>query len=241
MENKVNATYNDNLILLMETIDNEINKRSILHHQFYTLWNEGKLSLNHLRGYSKEYFQLVKIVPELVLSIYKNFEKHTSNNYYLKSIKKTYLEELDHIEAWLKFSLSLGLEKNELLNYNGTNEVNLAIENLKSLCSSTLIEGVSTMYSFEKELPQISKRKIEGLKQYYGIDKQEDIKYFKIHEIADIEHAKLWKSLIMDSKINDFKENYSNEPAIKASINSLIVQNQILDSVYNTYVKNTIS
>jgi pyrroloquinoline-quinone synthase len=238
MEN--NAISNDNLIVLMERIDNEINKRSLLHHQFYTLWNEGKLSLDHLRGYSKEYFQLVKTVPELVDSIYKNFEKHTSNDYYLKSIKKTYLEELDHIEPWLKFSLALGLEKKELLNYKGTNEVNLAIENLKSLCNSSLTEGVSTMYSIEKELPKISKRKIEGLKQFYGINKQEDVKYFKIHEIADIEHANLWKSLIMDSEINDFNENYSNEPAVKASVNSLIVQNQILDSVYNTYVKNTI-
>lgn len=238
MEN--DATYNDNLILLIETIDNEINRRSLLHHQFYTLWNEGKLSLNHLRGYSKEYFQLVKTVPELVLNIYKNFEKHNSNDYYLKSIKKTYLEELDHIEPWLKFSLSLGLEKNELLDYNGTNEVNLAIENLKNLCGSSLIEGVSTMYSLEKELPQISNTKIEGLKQFYGINKQEDIKYFKIHEIADIEHANLWKSVIMDSAIHDLNENGSNEQAIKASINSLIAQNQILDSVYNTYIKNTI-
>lgn len=238
MENK--AISNDNLIILMETIDNEINKRSLLHHQFYTLWNEGKLSLDHLRGYSKEYFQLVKTVPELVDSIHKNLEKYTPNEYYLKSIKKTYFEELDHIEPWLKFSLSLGLEKKELLNYKGTKEVNLAIENLKSLCNSSLIEGVSTMYSFEKEIPKISKRKIEGLKEFYGINKQEDIKYFKIHEIADIEHANLWKSLIMNSKINDFKENYSNELAIKASVNSLIVQNQILDSVYNTYVKNTI-
>ena len=238
MEN--DATYNDNLILLIETIDNEINRRSLLHHQFYTLWNEGKLSLNHLRGYSKEYFQLVKTVPELVLNIYKNFEKHNSNDYYLKSIKKTYLEELDHIEPWLKFSLSLGLEKNELLDYDGTNEVNLAIENLKNLCGSSLIEGVSTMYSLEKELPQISNTKIEGLKQFYGINKQEDIKYFKIHEIADIEHANLWKSVIMDSAIHDLNENGSNEQAIKASINSLIAQNQILDSVYNTYIKNTI-
>ena len=236
-----NTTYTGTLRLLIDTIDNEINNRSLLHHKFYTLWNEGQLSLNHLRGYSKEYFQLVKTVPELVHSIYNNLEKYTSNDHYLKSIKKTHLEELDHIEPWLKFALSLGLDKKELLNYYGTNEVNLAIENLKSLCNSSLIEGVSTMYSFEKELPQISKRKIEGLERFYGISRQEDIKYFKIHEIVDIEHANLWKSIIIDPKISNFKENYSNEPAVEASIKSLIVQNQILDSVYNTYVKDPIS
>jgi pyrroloquinoline-quinone synthase len=236
-----NSNYCDNLKFLLETIDNEINNRSLLHHKFYTLWNEGKLNLNQLRGYSKEYFQLVKTVPELVNSIYNNLETYTSDEHYLKSINKTHLEELDHIEPWIKFALSLGINRQELLDYDGTNEVNLAIESLKNLCSSSLIEGVSTLYSFEKELPQISKRKIEGLKKFYGISRIEDIKYFKIHEIADIEHANLWKSILIDPKVNKFEGIYSNKSALNASIKSLSIQNQILDSVCNTYIEDNIS
>jgi pyrroloquinoline-quinone synthase len=158
MENS-NIHNNDNLRLLIKTIDNEISKKSLLNHQFYTLWREGKLSLNHLRGYSKEYFQLVKTVPEFVQNIYNNVTNHDSAPYYLKAIKKTQIEESDHVEPWTKFALSLGIDKRELLEYDGKDEVNMAIENLKKLSRSSLLEGASTMYSFEKELPQISKTK----------------------------------------------------------------------------------
>ena len=232
--------HNDNLRLLIKTIDNEISKKSLLNHQFYTLWREGKLSLNHLRGYSKEYFQLVKTVPEFVQNIYNNVTNHDSAPYYLKAIKKTQIEESDHVEPWTKFALSLGIEKRELLEYDGKDEVNMAIENLKKLSRSSLLEGASTMYSFEKELPQISKKKIEGLQKFYGISKEDAITYFKIHELADIEHAELWKTIILDSKINKIIDKNSTELILKASINSLIAQNQILDSVYETYVKDTI-
>ena len=238
MEN--NIYNNDNLRLLIKTIDNEISKQSLLNHQFYTLWREGKLTLNHLRGYSKEYFQLVKTVPEFVQNIYNNLKNYDSTPYYLKAIKKTQIEESDHVEPWTKFALSLGIEKRELLEYDGKDEVNMAIENLKKLSRSSLLEGASSMYSFEKELPQISKKKIEGLQTFYGISKEDAIKYFKIHEFADIEHAELWKTIILDSEINKIIDKNSTELILKASINSLIAQNQILDSVYETYVKDTI-
>lgn len=235
------SIYSDNLTLLIKAIDDEISKRSLLNHQFYTLWREGKLTLNHLRGYSKEYFQLVKTVPEFVYNIYNNLENHGSMYHYLKATKKTQIEESDHIEPWVKFALSLGIEKRELVEYAGNNEVNMAIENLKKLSRSSILEGASTMYSFEKEIPQISKTKIEGLQKFYGISKEDAIKYFKIHETADIEHAELWKTIILDREINKIIDKNSTELILRASVNSLVAQNQILDSVYDTYVKDTLS
>jgi pyrroloquinoline-quinone synthase len=237
---KNSSNLNNNLQLLIKTIDDEISKKSLLNHQFYTLWREGKLTLNHLRGYSKEYFQLVKAVPELVNNIYNTLETHDVGNNYYKAIKQTQSEESDHIEPWVKFALSLGLEKKELVEYNGNNEVNMAIEKLKKLSRSSLVEGASTMYSFEKELPQISKTKIEGLQKFYGISKDDAISYFKIHEIADIEHAELWKTILLDREINRTNDKTSPKLILQASVNSLAAQNQILDSVYTTYVKDTI-
>ena len=51
---------------LIAQIDIEIERYSLLKHDFYRLWQEGRLTLDHLAGYSKEYFQLVKAVPLLV-------------------------------------------------------------------------------------------------------------------------------------------------------------------------------
>jgi pyrroloquinoline-quinone synthase len=154
----------------------------------------------------------------------------------VKAVKNTQNEEYQHIEPWIKFAQSLGIEKQELLQYEGNNEVNLAIENLKESCLSSIVEGASTMYSFEKELPQISKAKIEGLKKFYNIFSDEDITYFKIHQTADIEHARLWKTLLLDyNLVRNTKD--LNEIILNASVRSLNSQNQILDVVYDNYVK----
>lgn len=221
--------------LLITIIDDEIRKRSLLNHRFYILWKEGKLKLNHLRSYSKEYFQLVKAVPELVDNIHKNIENYDPGNQYVKPVKYIQNEEHQHIEPWIKFAQSLGMEKQELLEYEGNNEVNLAIKKLQELCSSSICEGASVMYSFEKELPQISKTKIEGLQKFYNIFTDEGILYFKIHQVADIEHARLWKTILLDHNlIRNTKSIY--ESNLKASVSSLISQNEILDAVCNNYV-----
>lgn len=222
--------------LLIKIIDDQISKRSLLNHRFYILWKEGKLTINHLRSYSKEYFQLVKAVPELVHNIHENLENYDTRNQYVKAVKNTQNEEYQHIEPWIKFAQSLGIEKQELLEYEGNDEVNLAIENLKESCLSSILEGASTMYSFEKELPQISKAKIEGLKKFYNIFSDEDITYFKIHQIADIEHARLWKTLLLDYNLVRNTKGL-NEVILNASVRSLNSQNRILDAVYNNYVK----
>jgi pyrroloquinoline-quinone synthase len=224
---------------LITIINDEIEKRSLLNHRFYLLWKEGKLTLNHLRSYSKEYFQLVKVVPHLVNNIQRNLQNSNCGNYYLQAVKNTSAEEYQHIEPWINFAQNLGVDKKELLEYEGNNEVNLAIEKLKDLCQSSITEGAAAMYSFEKELPLISKTKIEGLTTFYNISSDEAIKYFEIHQIADIEHARLWKTILLDPKLDRntkmVKENIRN-----ASISSMNSQNQLLDSVYNNYVKDTV-
>lgn len=231
-----NSVDSSKVGLLIKIIDDQISKRSLLNHRFYILWREGKLTINHLRSYSKEYFQLVKAVPELVDNIHENLENYDPRNQYVKAVKNTQYEEYQHIEPWIKFAQSLGIEKQELLKYEGNNEVNLAIENLKESCLSSIVEGASTMYSFEKELPQISKTKIEGLKKFYNIFSDEDITYFKIHQTADIEHARLWKTLLLDyNLVRNTKD--LNEIILNASVRSLNSQNQILDVVYDNYVK----
>ena len=48
------------------------------------------------------------------------------------------------------------------------------------------------------------------------------------------------EKIILDSEINKIIDKNSTELILRASVNSLTAQNQILDSVYDTYVKDTI-
>ena len=218
------------MISLIDQINYEIEKYSLLKHDFYKLWQEGKLTLDHLAGYSKEYFQLVKIVPLLVENTLKNNKEIKYN----KSIENTLEDENNHIEPWIKFSSSLKVDKNQLLAYNGDNKTRKAINDLIQLSQSSFEEAVALLYAFEKELPKISETKMDGLNKFYGLQDEDSNEYFKIHKEVDIYHSKIWENIIKEAS-DDKREKMLN-----AAIISLKAQNEILDSVKSKYVDKNI-
>jgi pyrroloquinoline-quinone synthase len=213
---------------LVERIDLEIEGYSLLKHSFYKMWSEGKLSLEDLRGYSKEYFQLVKAVPNFVQNVIfsSSLDKATS-----KDINQNLKEEREHIELWTRFASAIGVPRDELLNYVAADKTNAAVSDLSSLTTSSLEEAAAAMYAYEMQLPKISRSKIDGLHKFYGMDNNTDAtNYFEIHEETDIRHAELWRNIIQQTGAE------KEEAALKAAIISLQAQNKLLDSVQEKYL-----
>ena len=208
---------------IVPRIDSEIEKRSLLKHSFYKMWSEGKLTIDHLQGYSKEYFQLVKIVPKFVESI----SKTTGNSDIITSNAR---EEAEHVELWARFATALGVSMNDLISYGGSEKTNEAVAKLMGLADLTFEEAVAAMYAYEMELPKISRSKIDGLKKLYGMDSEDATKYFEIHEEADVRHAQVWREILQRIPAE------RHEAAINAAIKSLQAQNMLLDSVHEKYV-----
>jgi pyrroloquinoline-quinone synthase len=209
---------------VVQGIHSEIEKRSLLKHSFYKMWSEGKLTIDHLQGYSKEYFQLVKIVPKFVESIAEargNPDTLTNNA----------REEAEHIELWVRFATALGVSRSDLISYGGSEKTNEAITKLMGLADLEFEEAVAAMYAYEMELPKISRSKIDGLKKLYGMDSEDATKYFEIHEEVDVRHAQVWREILQRIPLE------RHEAAINAAIKSLQAQNMLLDSVYEKYVK----
>ena len=213
--------------LFIERIDYEIEKHSLLKHTFYQMWSEGKLTFNHLQGYSKEYFQLVKVVPKFVENIFNLITDPSLK----RDVGQNLKEEYEHIEPWIMFSTAMGVQTNELTSYKGQNETNMAVSTLTQLTELSLEEAVAAMYAYEKELPKISRSKIDGLNKFYGVKSNNDAtKYLEIHEQVDVRHAQVWKNILQT--IPEEKQ----ELALNAAITSLEAQNKLLDSVQKNYV-----
>lgn len=212
--------------MLIERIDYEIEKHSLLKHVFYQMWSEGKLTINHLQGYSKEYFQLVKVVPKFVENIFNVIADPSLK----RAVGQNLKEESEHIEPWIMFSTAMGVQRNDLASYKGENETNMAVSTLSQLTERSLEEAVAAMYAYEKELPKISKSKIDGLKKFYGVQSNEATKYLEIHEEVDLRHSEVWKNIL--KTIPEDKQ----ECALNAAISSLEAQNKLLDSVHKKYV-----
>lgn len=217
--------------LLIQSIDDDIQHKSLLKHKFYQLWSAGSLSMEDLRGYSKEYFQLVKVVPDLVGNVLEQIITEDEHNIgYISTIKQNMVEEKQHVAPWVSFAEATGVTQSDLYGYECSRKTRDAVLNLSQLTHRSLAAGISALYAFEKQLPEISAKKIEGLVNLYGIRNEMALKYFKIHQKVDIEHAGFWRYLLESMPVS------SHETILDAASKSLIYQNMILDGVCEAYL-----
>ena len=207
---------------LIKKIDQIIEDKSLLNHPFYEMWSEGKLEFQSLVGYSKEYYQLAKQVPKFMEPIV-DMAPSDARSELISNMN----EETEHIRLWENFAFSMGITKDDLTSYQGLKKTNEAVNNLASLMES-YDEGACAMYAFEKEIPKISKTKMEGLKNFYGLDSKDATEYFEEHMSADIRHAASWEKIINTSSKN-------HDKLLKIAKKSVDAQNLLLDSCYEAY------
>ncbi len=207
---------------LIKRIDEMIEERSLLKHPFYEMWSDGKLTIESLAGYSKEYFQLVKAVPSFMTPIISKAPEAI-----IPKLIENQQEEADHVQPWIKFATNLGISEEELIEYSGLEKTKKAVSDLSDLMNS--YEGGScAMYAFEKEIPKISQTKLDGLSKFYGISNEDATEYFKLHTEADIRHAAVWRNII------EVASTSTNE-LIQIADKSISAQNLLLDSCYEAY------
>ena len=84
------------------------------------------------------------------------------------------------------------------------------------------------MYAFQKEIPKISEIKLEGLKEFYGLDSKDATEYFRQHMEADIRHTASWRKIIEQSFESDTE-------IIETATKSVSAQNLLLDSCLEEY------
>lgn len=218
------------MTLLIEQINAEIEKHSLLKHRFYQLWQEGKLTLDHLMGYSKEYYHLVKTVPLIVQNTLRNNSDPSKE----EMIRRALEEEIEHIEPWKRFVSSLHVSEEDLNNHLSDPLTTQALDRLLKISNSSFVEGVAAMYAFEKELPKISETKSDGLRNFYGLNDESSHQYFDIHREVDIYHARMWESIL------NVCPKEMHEKVLNAARVSLKAQNDLLDAVQKKYVEKTI-
>ena len=207
---------------LIKRIDEMIEERSLLKHPFYEMWSDGKLTIESLAGYSKEYFQIVKTVPSFMTPIIEKAPESA-----IGELIDNQQEEADHIQSWIKFAGELGISEEELIKYDGLKKTKNAVSDLSDLMN-TYEGGSCAMYAFEREIPKISQIKLDGLAKFYGMASDDATEYFKLHAEADIRHTAAWRNILETVPSN-------TDDLIQIADQSISAQNLLLDSCYEGY------
>jgi len=62
------------------------------------------------------------------------------------------------------------------------------IDNFFTQARSSYAEGLASLYTYERQIPEIAETKIQGLKKFYGVNSKEGLEFFEAHKSADVVH-----------------------------------------------------
>ena len=86
------------------------------------------------------------------------------------------------------------------------------IANFFTQARSSYAEGLASLYTYERQIPEIAETKIQGLKKFYGVNSKEGLEFFEAHKSADVVHRAECEKLL------DGLSKEEQEKAEKASL-----------------------
>jgi pyrroloquinoline-quinone synthase len=139
----------------------------------------------------------------------------------------------NHPELWLKFGEALGLLREEMIESGQLPETTNLITTYRRLTKdSAFIGGIAALYAYESQVPEVAGTKMAGLKQFYGIDSPDGLRFFVVHHSLDVEHSKVTRNLV--AKYAESEE--AAEEALGAVDEATTALNILLDGVCREYV-----
>lgn len=190
------------------TIQNEISSINLLKHPFYVLWSEGKLNKNILADYAEQYYKHVEAFPRYISLIHSQCEKIEDRQVLLENLIEEERGSENHPKLWRDFAESL-VENNKQINFDATkpyNETKYLVDIFFDLCKKSYASGLGALYAYEHQTPEVSKSKIKGLKDFYGIEDEKALKFFVLHQGIDEWHSEEVGSLIEKLSPEEKKE-----------------------------------
>ena len=182
-----------------ELIDSRVSERAMLKHPFYQAWTEGRLPLGTLRAYARQYFHHVEAFPRAVSAVHSVCPDRDGRRMLAENLAEEEGIEAgkqDHASLWLMFAAGLGESADEVLAQPLNNETKALVETFRRLSRKSYPSGLGALYAYESQFPEVAKAKIEGLIDRYGIDDEETLRFFKVHESADVEHSSVCRRLL---------------------------------------------
>jgi pyrroloquinoline-quinone synthase len=190
-------------------IDSKVAERAMLKHPFYQAWTEGRLPLDTLRDYARQYFHHVEAFPRAVSAVHSACPDRDGRRMLAENLAE---EEgiddgkQDHASLWLMFACGLGESEDAVRAQQLTPQTQALIDTFRKLSRKSYAAGLGALYAYESQFPEVASAKIEGLIERYGITDEETLRFFRVHENADIEHSAVCRTLLDRLPDNDKTE-----------------------------------
>jgi len=180
-------------------IDSKVAERAMLKHPFYQAWTEGRLPLDTLRAYARQYFHHVEAFPRAVSAVHSACPDREGRRMLAENLAEEEGIEAgkqDHASLWLMFACGLGESEQGVREQALNAETQALIATFRRLSRQSYASGLGALYAYESQFPAVASAKIEGLVDRYGIEEEATLRFFRVHESADVEHSAVCRALL---------------------------------------------
>ena len=182
--------------MFSKELNKKLDQYHLLNHPFYKSWNEGKLTREIIKDYAEQYYQHVKAFPRYISATHSICEDIEKRKILLENLQDEENPNADHPKLWKNFALAMGADSEKIENVKREWFTNDMIENFFHQARKSYAEGLASLYTYERQIPEIAETKIRGLKNFYGVTSKEGLEFFEAHKAADVIHRKECEKLL---------------------------------------------
>ena len=198
--------------MFSKKLNKKLDQYHLLNHPFYKSWNEGKLTREIIKDYAEQYYQHVKAFPRYISATHSICEDIEKRKILLENLQDEENPNADHPKLWKNFALAMGADPDKIENVKREWFTNDMIENFFYQARKSYAEGLASLYTYERQIPEIAETKIRGLKNFYGVTSKKGLEFFEAHKAADVIHRKECEKLL------DALSEEEKDKAEKASV-----------------------
>lgn len=149
-----------------------------------------------MQKYAEQYYHLERNFPRFLSQMHTNCDDPAVRQTITENLYDEEHGESNHRELWLRFSESIGADRQAVETSEPLPETKAAIECFKDLAHASLLSGSAALAAYESQIPAVSESKLEGLKNHYQITDSRGTAFFRVHSTLDIEHSNAWWNII---------------------------------------------
>ena len=199
--------------MFSKELNKKLDRYHLLTHPFYQVfWNEGKLTREIIKDYAEQYYQHVKAFPRYISATHSICDDIEKRKILLENLNDEENSSGDHPKLWKNFAAAMGADKSKIDYVTPDWFTKDMIDNFFSQARSSYAEGLASLYTYERQIPEIAETKIQGLKKFYGVNSKEGLEFFEAHKSADVVHRAECEKLL------DSLSKEEQEKAEKASV-----------------------
>ena len=182
--------------MFSKELKKKLDKYHLLNHPFYKSWNDGKLTREIIKDYAEQYYQHVKAFPRYISATHSICEDINKRKILLENLQDEENRDQDHPKLWRDFAVAIGSVGEKIESVKKEKFTTELIENFFKNGRASYAEGLASLYTYERQIPEIAETKIRGLKNHYGVTSEKGLKFFEVHKAADVYHREACEKLL---------------------------------------------